>query len=400
MRKYVLLSILAIFVLSIAGAWTLARFITSPALKTQNKVVFQVSPGESFNEVSMRLYKKKLLTSIIKFKIVTRLSSISTQVKAGEYELHTRMSPIEILKILAAGKSIEYPITFQEGINMYEIAELFERQGLGSKNEFLKLCRDKAFIQELLGGQGQNQTQNRGQSHNQAQSQTSNQIQDQSQTQDQTQTQTQAQTLASLEGYLFPETYFVTKSTDASTLIKTMVKRFKAVYNLVKSSAQIPMAMHDHVTLASIIEKETGDPRERPMIASVFHNRFKKKMKLQSDPTILYGMLELNGGIMPRNIRKQDILNPTRYNTYTVAALPYGPIANPGQKSLEAAVNPASTNHLFFVSRNDGTHVFSKTLEEHNRAVQTWQLNSKNRKGKSWRQRYQQEQTQSKTGSK
>lgn len=167
-----------------------------------------------------------------------------------------------------------------------------------------------------------------------------------------------------------------------------MVKRFKTVYEIVNKSARIRMPIHKHVTLASLIEKETGTPEERSTISSVFHNRLRKKMRLQSDPTILYGILDQTG-VMPKNIRKKDIRTHTKYNTYTVQELPHGPIANPGQKALEAAVNPESTDYLYFVSRNNGTHVFSKTLREHNKSVKKWQLNIKNRQGRSWRDRSQ-----------
>jgi UPF0755 protein len=138
------------------------------------------------------------------------------------------------------------------------------------------------------------------------------------------------------------------------------------------------------ITLASVVEKETGAPEERPVIASVFHNRLKKGMRLQSDPTILYGML-MKTGVMTKNIRKKDILAQTPYNTYTVRALPIGPIANPGKEAIKAVLNPGNTDFLYFVSRNDGTHVFSKTYEDHNKAVKAYQLNHRARKGKSWR---------------
>jgi UPF0755 protein len=145
------------------------------------------------------------------------------------------------------------------------------------------------------------------------------------------------------------------------------------------------MPRHEHVTLASIVEKETGAPGERPMIASVFHNRLKKSMRLQSDPTIIYGILDQNGGEPVKNITKQDIITTTPYNTYKIEALPVGPIANPGKESLLATLNPAESDNFYFVSRNDGTHIFTKTYEEHSQAVRTYQLDPKMREGKSWR---------------
>ena len=341
MRTYIFSLILIVFVSLLACAWGLMSFMTSPASRSKQRVLFEVSSGESLSQVAHKLYKKKLITGIAKFKIVARMAGVSTKMKAGEYELHTQMSPTQILQVLSSGKSFEHPITLQEGINIYGIAEVFQRKGFGKKSEFLSLCKDKQFINELLG-----------------------------------------RDVDSLEGYLFPETYFLTKKVGARSFIEMMVKRFKSVYEMINKSVSIQMPIHEHVILASLIEKETGAPEERPTISSVFHNRLKRKMKLQSDPTILYGILEQTG-VMPRNIRKRDITAYTKYNTYAVRAFPHGPIANPGQKALEAAVNPDSTDYLYFVSRNNGTHVFSKNLKEHNDAVRKWQLHRRRRKGPS-----------------
>jgi UPF0755 protein len=154
----------------------------------------------------------------------------------------------------------------------------------------------------------------------------------------------------------------------------------------VESAVAKSLTRHQLVTFASLVEKETGAPEERPLIASVFHNRLRIRMRLQSDPTIIYGIARESGRI-PKDIKKADILRPTPFNTYTVPALPYGPIANPGRESMLAVVRPAKSEFLFFVSRNDGTHVFSKTYKEHNAAVQTWQKTRANREGRSWRDR-------------
>jgi UPF0755 protein len=163
-----------------------------------------------------------------------------------------------------------------------------------------------------------------------------------------------------------------------------MYDYFQENITAANQNAKIQMRVHDQVTLASVIEKETGAQGERQVISSVFHNRLNKKMKLQSDPTILYGIL-VETGVLKKNITKSDIHRPTPYNTYTVKALPMGPIANPGREALRAAVNPVESNYLYFVSRNDGTHVFSETYGNHNNAVKKFQLERKNRVGKSWR---------------
>ncbi|HEY1078907.1 MAG TPA: endolytic transglycosylase MltG, partial [Bdellovibrio sp.] len=183
----------------------------------------------------------------------------------------------------------------------------------------------------------------------------------------------------------FPETYMLTKFTDTKTLISNMVKRFLYVYNEVAPEAQVlGWPRHKVVTLASIIEKETGAPEERPLISSVFHNRMQKNMRLQTDPTVIYGKAEQTGKI-EINITRADLTTPTRYNTYTITGLPPGPIANPGKEALLAAVKPAASEFLFFVSQNDGTHVFSVDYKGHESAVKRFQLDRKAREGKSWR---------------
>jgi UPF0755 protein len=169
-------------------------------------------------------------------------------------------------------------------------------------------------------------------------------------------------------------------------MLQTMVKKYRTSWAQLKERfrtqiASLGLTEHQIVTLASMIEKETGAPEERPIISSVFFNRLRKKMRLQSDPTTIYGIWESYTG----NIHRQDLLNPTPYNTYTVPALPIGPIGNPGMLALEAALNPSRSEYLYFVSKNEGRHSFSRTLQEHNSAVRKFQLDPKAREGKSWR---------------
>ncbi len=196
--------------------------------------------------------------------------------------------------------------------------------------------------------------------------------------------------VTSLEGYLFPETYNVTRFTTLRELVQNMVQNFKTNYAELEAEAKakgraIPLSRHELVTLASVVEKETGAPEERPLIASIFYNRLNKKMRLQSDPTIVFG-LWVETGAYKQNITRDDINHPTRYNTYTVPRLPWGPISNPGRAALSATINPATTDNLYFVSRTDGTHVFTKTYEDHLRAVKTFQLDPAAREGHSWRE--------------
>lgn len=320
-----------------------SNLTTSPS-DDSTEVIYEVTPGQSFNAVAKDLELKGLIKNAQAFSLYARFLNERRNMKRGEYALRANMTPREILNIIVSGKSVSKPFTVAEGLNIYEISDLYEKQGFGKRAEFLTLAKDKNFVLQLLGEPAE-----------------------------------------SLEGYLFPETYMITKFDSTKELITSMVRRFLAVYNEIGAEAALPgWSRKQIVTLASIVEKETGAKEDRPLVSSVFHNRLDKKMKLQTDPTIIYGIADQTG-VMPTNIRKSDILKPTRYNTYVIAALPPGPISNPGRESLIATLKPASSQYLYFVSRNDGTTVFSSDLGNHNKAVQTFQVNAKARQGKSWR---------------
>jgi len=173
-----------------------------------------------------------------------------------------------------------------------------------------------------------------------------------------------------LEGYLFPDTYTWSKDTDPVAVIRFFLHRFRQVFTpkMAKRASEMKLSEREVITIASIVEKETSDPRERPLISGVIHNRLKKRIPLQSDPTVIYGMPDFNG-----NLTKKDLRRYTPYNTYVIRGLPPGPISNPGIGSLMAALYPASVDYLYFVSKNDGTHHFSSTLKEHNAAVDRYQ---------------------------
>ena len=344
MKKFVVLISILIFMSVTFIGLKMALDLLQPMNSEAKKELFEVKPGESFSTISQRLVSNNFIRDDRLLKIFARVTGQAGNVRVGEYELSAAMAPLKIMSIITSGKSVMHRVTFQEGLNMYEVAEILEERGLANKGEFLNLCQDGDFIHSLL-----------------------------------------KERLPSLEGYLFPETYQFTKYTGARKIIKTMVDRFLKVYEEeIPENRNFYLDKHEIVTLASIIEKETGAPDERPRIASVFHNRLDKKMRLQSDPTIIYGVL-VKTGKMLKNIKRSHIREHTKYNTYTVNALPYGPISNPGRESLRAVVAPEETDFLYFVSRNDGTHYFSKTYKEHLQAVRDYQLNSKAREGKSWR---------------
>ena len=344
MRKFFL--ILIVFCFGAAGfvAFEAFRFLNTPPSTSEDTVIFEVKPGP-FYRITNELAEKKLISNRRYFVLYAKLKQQITKVKTGEYELRKNMTPEEVLAKLVSGKVVQYEFTIQEGLNIYEIAQVLEENKLADKTEFLRLEKKRSFIRELLNEE-----------------------------------------LPSLEGYLFPDTYRVTKYEGEQAIIKAMVDNFLSVYReLVQAYGPHPkFSRNELVTLASMIEKETGAPFERPRISSVFLNRLNKRMRLQSDPTILYGIMETHG-YWKKNIQKKDIREKTAYNTYRVNALPKGPIANPGKESLRAVFKPETTDYLYFVSKNDGTHHFSKTYKEHQRAVVRFQKNSSARKGKSWR---------------
>lgn len=331
--------LLAVALLLAVGFGFLYLQYLAPASNRTEEVIFEIPPGANLRQVARLLSERGLIRSPWSIKIIARLSG--EKVRLGEYLLRANMSPFEILRILASGKSILHPLTIVEGLNIYEIAALVEAKGLGSAKEFLNLCRDSKLIQALLG-----------------------------------------EKRPSLEGYLFPETYGFTKFTTPEVIIRTAVQRFLTVYSSLEGIQG--KSRHATIILASIIEKETGAPEERPLISSVFHNRLRRGMKLQTDPTVLYGML-VKTGIASLNIRRQNLTEPSDYNTYLLPALPAGPISNPGRESLQAALRPANSPYLYFVSRNNGTHIFSENYKDHVAAVQKFQLDSKAREGRSWR---------------
>jgi UPF0755 protein len=247
------------------------------------------------------------------------------------------MAPVKILDLLTKGAVINYPVTIPEGYTMKQIAGLLHSEGLVDREKFLSLAHDRAVL-DRHGIPGVN-----------------------------------------LEGYLYPDTYQLARGISASTAIETMVRRFWALVGPLRKRAQdMGMKMEEVIILASIVEKETGLAEERPTIASVFLNRLKRRMRLESDPTVIYGLKDFDG-----NLRREDLSSPTPYNTYVIRGLPPGPIANPGLEAIKAVLYPAKTNYLYFVSKNDGSHHFSKTFSEHEKAVRIYQKNKRRRRGKT-----------------
>lgn len=300
--------------------------------------IFTVHSGETFGKINQRLYNEGLISNTRIFHYYAKYKNVVTKFRAGNFTIPTGANMGQVLDTLVYGQPNLTSITIPEGKNMYEIARLFANAGITSEKDFLEAVQHPNLISQLS---------------------------------------IQAR---SLEGYLYPETYRFAPNTPAKAVAKSMIDLFNERTKGIDFNHPF-LNKHQVIILASVVEKETGAKVERPMIAGVFTNRLKKRMRLQSDPTTIYGIWSRYQG----NIRKADLLESTPYNTYTIPALPEGPISNPSIEAIQAVLHPAKHEFLFFVSKNDGTHVFTKTYKDHEKAVEDFQRNSRARQGKSWR---------------
>ncbi len=327
-RRKAVITIGIIFIAFLAGFVYSIHFVSSVPQRTE-KVTIEIPKHSGLRNIALELKRAGVIRSDKLFILSVLLRGDKGRLKAGEYEFEPGDSLNEIIGKLVRGDVIIHKITIPEGFTMKEIAELLERNGIMSKEAFLKRARSAEFARELLGDSS----------------------------------------LTSLEGYLFPDSYSYKKGITPDEFIRMMVARFKEVYMPLRAkSGELDLTDREIVILASIIEKETGNSSERPLVSAVFHNRLKLGMRLESDPTVIYGMDSFDG-----NLRKKDLRTETGYNTYVIFGLPPGPISNPGRNSLEAALNPAHVNYLYFVSRGDGTHEFSSNYRDHRRAVTEYQ---------------------------
>ncbi len=295
----------------------------------QKPVKLQIQPGTGLNKVALDLQDAGVIRSALAVKLLARWNRQSGKIQAGYYQFKDPASPSDVLNRLIQGDVEKVSLTVPEGFTLQQIVARIAEKDFGRKKQLLELASDVDFIHSL-GIEAD-----------------------------------------SLEGYLFPETYLFAPGIDEKALLAMMVSQFRNNIDLkLKNDAKkLGLNLHQWVTLASIIEKETGMVEEMPLIASVFHNRLKRNIPLQTDPTVIYGIKDFDG-----NITRKHLKTPTPYNTYLIRGLPPGPIASPGLSALEAAAHPAATKYLYFVARGDGGHQFSKTLKEHNAAVRKYQL--------------------------
>jgi UPF0755 protein len=291
-----------------------------------------VPAGAGTRAIGDRLVNAGVVRDGLTFRVALWLTGDARRLKAGEYRFDRAMSPVDVIGKLARGEVYVIAVTFPEGLTIAEMSKIFEARGFGARSAFMRAAADPSAIRSIDPA------------------------------------------ATDLEGYLFPDTYLLPRRTDAPHLVRAMVERFeKALTPGLADAAQARgLSVRQLVTLASIVEKETARPDERPLVAAVYANRLRIGMLLQCDPTVIYALTR--AGTYDGNIRRDDLAVDSPYNTYRVAGLPPGPIAAPGRDSLEAVAHPADSEFLYFVSRNDGSHEFARTLEEHNRNVQKYQV--------------------------
>ena len=308
------------------------HFLTTAPETPGRDVLFRVEPGQIFSTVSNNLKQAGLITDTRRFLKLARETGATTAVRAGQFRLNTGWTPGEVLEELTTSTGIMKRVAVREGLTWWQTADKIHEAGLGTRQAFAAAVRDPELLAEF-GIQA-----------------------------------------ANAEGYLFPETYLLTppREDQSRHMAEIMLAEFfKNAQKVWPGGLPEWEELNRLVIIASLVEKETGDVTERERISGVFHNRLKKRMLIQADPTIIYGL----GPAFDGNIRKSHLLdrkNP--YNTYIHRGLPPGPICSPGLDSLLAAVNPETHTYLYFVAKGDGTHYFSKTLAEHNRAVRKYQL--------------------------
>jgi UPF0755 protein len=331
--KKLLALVIVLIVAAGCAAYVVVTRVDRPFRGYSEEAQFvDVPQGAGTRAIGDRLVAAGVVRDRLTYRAALWLSGSARHLKAGEYRFDHPMSARDVLAKIARGDVDLISITFREGLTIADMAHLYEAHGFGPAADFTAATKDTSAIRELDPA------------------------------------------ATDLEGYLFPETYALPRHAHAQELVRAMIDRFQKVLTpeLRAQAATHGLTVRQLVTLASIVEKETARPEERPIVAAVYSNRLRLGMGLQCDPTVIYALQK--AGRYDGNIRRDDLMFDSPYNTYRYAGLPPGPIAAPGKGSLEAAANPSDNDFLYFVSRNDGTHEFARTLSEHNRNVQKFQV--------------------------
>lgn len=292
----------------------------------------EIPAGASTRAIGDRLVAAGVIRDVFTYRVTLWLTGDARRLQAGEYRFDRALRPADVIGTIARGEVDRILVTFREGLTIAEMAGVFASNGFGTAAEFVEAARQAELVRAF------------------------------------------DPEAPDLEGYVFPDTYAVSRRIDAPTLVRLMVARFEQVLSpaLRQAAAARGLTVRQLVTLASLVEKETARADERPLVAAVYANRLRIGMALQCDPTVIYALAR--AGTFDGNLRRDDLAFDSPYNTYRYPGLPPGPIAAPGRASLEAAADPAAAPYLYFVSRNDGSHAFARSLTEHNRNVQRFQV--------------------------
>ena len=304
------------------------RALVTPGPRPAEPARVFIQPGSTLTHTAQLLTEAGVLENERTFMLWARLTGKDRNLQSGEYVLTEATSPLALLDVLLQGRVARHAITIPEGLTFKQVAAKLAAEGFGPEEAFLMLGSDARFLDRWkLRDHG-------------------------------------------VEGYVYPDTYFFTKPHRPERILGRMLDRLDEVFTpaMQQRADDLGWSRHEVLTLASLVEKETGAAAERALIAGVFHNRLRRRMPLQCDPTVIYGLADFDG-----NLTRVHLRTPGPYNTYLNRGLPPGPIANPGLAAIEASLSPAETDYLYFVAKGDGTHVFSSRLADHNRAVSRFQ---------------------------
>jgi len=347
---------LVFLILGVGAFYVHHTFVSEPNPSLKGEVILDIPPGSSFASILRKLKEQQIEIPELPAKIMARVLKLDKKIKIGEYQLTPPMSSLQIIEAVTDGKGISRNLLVKEGYNRWDIRTAWSTLPYFKSKEFDALMKDPELIlkmripseadiigaNKLTGKEG-------------------------------------VKNFRSLEGYLFPETYSIQKYDSVKSVVLEMLTQFDGRARDILSRhpwAQDDLGFHRLLTLASVVEKESGNGEEQPLVASVFWNRLKVKMPLQSDPTTIYGLMPNFDG----NLKRIHLTTFSMFNTYKVPELPVGPICNPGEKALRAVLSPAATPYLYFVSRGDGSHVFAEDYKTHNKNVREFQLKLKDSK--------------------
>lgn len=330
--KAVLLGLLIVLAVAGAAVFHLWRGVAVPYQGFTGEQFVIVEPGTSVAAIGRSLAAAGVVRDERSFRLAVRVSGDAARLQAGEYRFAEPATAYEVVNRIARGDVYVRAITFPEGRTLAEMAEIFEARGFGTVDAFKAAAQNVALIADWDAD------------------------------------------ARDLEGYLFPSTYNLPRNADANALVALMVQSFRRTFDTdLRAAAEAAgLTVREAVTMASLVEEEAQLADERPVISAVYHNRLRIGMGLQCDATVIYALQR--EGRWNGNLTRADLAMDSPYNTYRYRGLPPGPIANPGRASLEAAVRPADAPYIYYVSRNDGSHVFATTLQEHNRNVHEWQI--------------------------